>query len=95
MYRAYWEKKLKSGPPHPDFSRGFEAEIADSAKNNTTQRIVAETPMALLYKKDFKKLPQWDFEDVYSEDTQNRRPVSMLRQAILKQSNVLTLCEPA
>ncbi|CAI5658443.1 unnamed protein product [Oreochromis niloticus] len=30
--------------------------------------------MALLYKKDFKKLPQWDFEDVYSEDTQHRRP---------------------
>ncbi|CAI5658456.1 unnamed protein product [Oreochromis niloticus] len=73
-YRAYWKRKLKSGPPHPDFSRRLEAKIADSAKNNTTQRIVAETPMALLYKKDFKKLPQWDFEDVYSEDTQHRRP---------------------
>uniref|UniRef100_A0A3P8RDR1 alpha-N-acetylgalactosaminide alpha-2,6-sialyltransferase n=1 Tax=Astatotilapia calliptera TaxID=8154 RepID=A0A3P8RDR1_ASTCA len=73
-YRAYWERKLKSGPPHPDFSRRLEAKIADSAKNNTTQRIVAETPMALLYKKDFKKLPQWDFEDVYSKDTQHRRP---------------------
>lgn len=82
-YRAYWERKLKSGPPHPDFEAEI-AEIADSAKNNTIQRIVAETPMALLYKKDFKKLPRWDFEDVYSKDTQHRRPVSMLRQDIVK-----------
>ncbi|XP_024659309.2 alpha-N-acetylgalactosaminide alpha-2,6-sialyltransferase 1 isoform X1 [Maylandia zebra] len=72
-YRVYWERKLKSGPPHPDFEAEI-AEIADSAKNNTIQCIVAETPMALLYKKDFKKLPRWDFEDVYSKDTQHRRP---------------------
>ncbi|XP_019211102.2 LOW QUALITY PROTEIN: alpha-N-acetylgalactosaminide alpha-2,6-sialyltransferase 1 [Oreochromis niloticus] len=28
--------------------------------------------MALIYKKDFKKLPRWDFEDVYNQDAQAR-----------------------
>uniref|UniRef100_A0A668UI64 alpha-N-acetylgalactosaminide alpha-2,6-sialyltransferase n=1 Tax=Oreochromis aureus TaxID=47969 RepID=A0A668UI64_OREAU len=28
-----------------------------------------ETPMPLLYKKDFKKLPMWAFEDAYNQDT--------------------------
>uniref|UniRef100_UPI003AAAE3F1 alpha-N-acetylgalactosaminide alpha-2,6-sialyltransferase 1-like n=1 Tax=Centroberyx gerrardi TaxID=166262 RepID=UPI003AAAE3F1 len=32
-----------------------------------------ETPMPILFKKDFKKLPQWDFEDVYTQDAQPRQ----------------------
>ncbi|XP_039472721.1 alpha-N-acetylgalactosaminide alpha-2,6-sialyltransferase 1-like [Oreochromis aureus] len=31
-----------------------------------------ETPMPLLYKKDFKKLPMWAFEDAYNQDAQPR-----------------------
>ncbi|XP_030611135.1 alpha-N-acetylgalactosaminide alpha-2,6-sialyltransferase 1-like [Archocentrus centrarchus] len=53
--------------------------MADSAKNNTevkpkssTHGAVAETPMPLLYIKDFQKLPHWDFEDVYNQDAPPR-----------------------
>ncbi|XP_056222942.1 alpha-N-acetylgalactosaminide alpha-2,6-sialyltransferase 1-like isoform X2 [Seriola aureovittata] len=34
---------------------------------------VAETPMPVLSKKSFKKLPQWDFEDVYNQDAPPRQ----------------------
>lgn len=45
-----------------------------------TSTLAAETPMAVLVKKSFKKLPQWDFEDVYNQDAPPRHSVSMLRQ---------------
>ena len=35
----------------------------------------SETLMPLLHKKDFRKLPQWDFEDVYSRSDQPRQMV--------------------
>lgn len=38
---------------------------------------VPETPMPPLSKKDFEKLPQWDFEDVYNQDAPPRQTVSM------------------
>uniref|UniRef100_A0A4W6DSP1 alpha-N-acetylgalactosaminide alpha-2,6-sialyltransferase n=1 Tax=Lates calcarifer TaxID=8187 RepID=A0A4W6DSP1_LATCA len=34
---------------------------------------VPETPMPPLSKKDFEKLPQWDFEDVYNQDAPPRQ----------------------
>ncbi|XP_047466088.1 alpha-N-acetylgalactosaminide alpha-2,6-sialyltransferase 1-like isoform X3 [Mugil cephalus] len=34
----------------------------------STNAPAAETPMPILYKKSFKKLPKWDFEDVYNQD---------------------------
>ncbi|XP_047464321.1 alpha-N-acetylgalactosaminide alpha-2,6-sialyltransferase 1-like [Mugil cephalus] len=34
----------------------------------STNAAAAETPMPVLYKKSFKKLPKWDFEDVYNQD---------------------------
>ncbi|XP_039472229.1 alpha-N-acetylgalactosaminide alpha-2,6-sialyltransferase 1-like isoform X2 [Oreochromis aureus] len=33
---------------------------------------VAETPMPLLYRGNFTKLPQWDFDDVYNQDAPPR-----------------------
>ncbi|KAF7668171.1 hypothetical protein LDENG_00027190 [Lucifuga dentata] len=33
---------------------------------------VGETPIPILFKKDFQKLPQWDFNDVYYPDAQPR-----------------------
>lgn len=34
------------------------------------------TPMQILHKKNFTKLPVWDFEDVYLQDPDARKPVS-------------------
>ncbi|XP_036428273.1 alpha-N-acetylgalactosaminide alpha-2,6-sialyltransferase 1-like [Colossoma macropomum] len=33
------------------------------------------TTLPVLYKKDFKKLPEWDFEDVYTRNNEERHPV--------------------
>ncbi|XP_071760416.1 alpha-N-acetylgalactosaminide alpha-2,6-sialyltransferase 1-like [Centroberyx gerrardi] len=44
-------------------------------RDSTTHAVgsLKETPMPILFKKDFKKLPQWDFEDVYAQDSQPRQ----------------------
>ncbi|XP_054455504.1 alpha-N-acetylgalactosaminide alpha-2,6-sialyltransferase 1-like, partial [Anoplopoma fimbria] len=34
---------------------------------------VAETPMPVLSRKSFKKLPEWDFEDIYNQDAPPRQ----------------------
>lgn len=39
---------------------------------------VCETPIPIIFKKDFKKMPQWDFEDVYNQDANPRQTVSVL-----------------
>jgi len=41
---------------------------------------VPETPIPILSRQSFKKLPQWDFEDVYNQDASPRPTVSMLGQ---------------
>lgn len=33
------------------------------------------TPIPVLYKKNFTKLPEWDFEDVYMQSSEVPRPV--------------------
>ncbi|XP_059181251.1 alpha-N-acetylgalactosaminide alpha-2,6-sialyltransferase 1-like [Centropristis striata] len=33
-----------------------------------TKLAVPETPMPILYRKNYTKLPQWDFDDVYNQD---------------------------
>ncbi|XP_034069851.1 alpha-N-acetylgalactosaminide alpha-2,6-sialyltransferase 1-like [Gymnodraco acuticeps] len=35
--------------------------------------VVAETPMPVLIKSSFKKLPEWDFEDIYNQDAPPRQ----------------------
>ncbi|XP_045925740.1 alpha-N-acetylgalactosaminide alpha-2,6-sialyltransferase 1-like [Micropterus dolomieu] len=39
----------------------------------STRGAVAETPMPILSRNSFKKLPQWDFEDVYNQDAPRRQ----------------------
>lgn len=41
-----------------------------------TERELNITPIPVFYKKNFTKLPVWDFEDVYLQDSQPRKPVS-------------------
>ncbi|XP_077359383.1 alpha-N-acetylgalactosaminide alpha-2,6-sialyltransferase 1-like [Festucalex cinctus] len=37
-------------------------------ENISTRAAVPETPMPILFEKNFSKLPVWDFEDVYNQD---------------------------
>ncbi|KAK7134651.1 hypothetical protein R3I93_017931 [Phoxinus phoxinus] len=41
---------------------------------HSAEREVNITPIPVLYKKNFTKLPVWDFEDVYLRDHQARKP---------------------
>lgn len=45
--------------------------------NTTTP--APETPIPIILKKLFNKLPQWDFEDIYNQDAPPRPTVSALR----------------
>ncbi|KAM9716396.1 alpha-N-acetylgalactosaminide alpha-2,6-sialyltransferase 1.1 [Menidia menidia] len=40
--------------------------------NSFTSARVPETPIPILYKKNFTKLPRWDFEDIYNQDAPPR-----------------------
>lgn len=81
-----WPKaslEKKPGPQHSGFVIQEKAKTTVSAKSNTvtkpkssTHKVVAETPMPLIYKKDFKKAPVWDFDDVYNQDAPPRPTVS-------------------
>ncbi|KAI2658489.1 Alpha-N-acetylgalactosaminide alpha-2,6-sialyltransferase 1 [Labeo rohita] len=39
-----------------------------------TEKEVSTTPIPILYKNNFTKLPEWDFEDVYLRNSEARRP---------------------
>ncbi|XP_056433181.1 alpha-N-acetylgalactosaminide alpha-2,6-sialyltransferase 1.1 isoform X1 [Gadus chalcogrammus] len=47
----------------------------------------SETLMPLLQKKDFRKLPQWDFEDVYSRSDQPRQMTCSLSLRMSEDAN--------
>lgn len=51
---------------------------ADTTRKATDSVAVAETIVPILSEKSFDRLPQWDFEDVYSQDAPPRHTVSML-----------------
>ncbi|XP_044033759.1 alpha-N-acetylgalactosaminide alpha-2,6-sialyltransferase 2-like isoform X2 [Siniperca chuatsi] len=84
-YIELWVKKGNSTHPPAVFTTTHKAKIADSTKTNqvtklktdqmraSTHGAVAETPIPVLLKKSFKKLPQWDFEDVYNQDAPPRQ----------------------
>lgn len=54
--------------------------LSPGNKTTLTPHIPRENPVDsnpdLLHKKDFQKLPQWDFEDVYTRNDQPRQIVS-------------------
>lgn len=80
---TFWDEKGIS-------SNTTQAKIADSMKTKSVTKLktdqmkasargaVAETPMPVLSRKSFNKLPQWDFEDVYNQDAPPRPTVRML-----------------
>lgn len=86
--RVFWNIKGNSTPPHVVTT----SNVVASTKTNpvtkqTTDKMgsatpgtVAETPMPPLSRKNFTKLPQWDFEDVYNQDAPPWQMVSMLWQ---------------
>lgn len=86
----FWEKKGNSTPLPVVFNTSYTAKIAESMTTNPVIKTdlnkistplhggEAETPMPVLYKKSFNKLPRWDFEDVYNQDAPPRHTVSML-----------------
>lgn len=43
----------------------------------STEQEIKITPIPVLYKKNFTKLPVWDFEDVYLQNNEARKPVSL------------------
>ncbi|XP_049614157.1 alpha-N-acetylgalactosaminide alpha-2,6-sialyltransferase 2 [Syngnathus scovelli] len=43
-------------------------EVEQETENASTPGIDPETPIPILYKTNFSKLPIWDFEDVYNQD---------------------------
>ncbi|XP_029954069.1 alpha-N-acetylgalactosaminide alpha-2,6-sialyltransferase 1-like [Salarias fasciatus] len=55
-------------------SRAAEGEgsVENDLKGNLKQRVTAETPIPIIFRKSFNKLPQWDFEDTYNQDAPPR-----------------------
>lgn len=48
----------------------------------------AETPIPVISRKSFTKLPQWDFEDYYNLDAPPRLTVSMLKQDMAEMAHM-------
>ncbi|XP_030610101.1 alpha-N-acetylgalactosaminide alpha-2,6-sialyltransferase 2-like [Archocentrus centrarchus] len=74
-----WGKKGETSGAPSVFTEASKAKIVDSTKINpvtepksSTHGAVTETPMPLLYKTNFTKLPQWNFDDVYNQDAPPR-----------------------
>lgn len=81
----FWKEKGNSAPPPAALSTTYTAKMAelktDPIKTSRSfHDSEAETPMPVLYKKSFKRFPQWDFEDVYNQDSPPRKTVRMLFQ---------------
>ncbi|KAM7370586.1 hypothetical protein PAMP_010118 [Pampus punctatissimus] len=76
------DKKGKSALPPAMFTITHKAKITDSVANpltkfkterTSTHAAVAETPMPILKRSAFKKLPKWDFDDKYNQDAPPRQ----------------------
>ncbi|XP_035001405.2 alpha-N-acetylgalactosaminide alpha-2,6-sialyltransferase 1 [Hippoglossus stenolepis] len=53
-------------------SAGALTKVQTGRRKTSAQGAEAETPIPVLSKKSFTKLPQWDFEDVYNQDAPAR-----------------------
>uniref|UniRef100_A0A3Q0QWF5 alpha-N-acetylgalactosaminide alpha-2,6-sialyltransferase n=1 Tax=Amphilophus citrinellus TaxID=61819 RepID=A0A3Q0QWF5_AMPCI len=76
-YIKLWGNKENASVPSSLYTAASKAKIVDSTKMNpvtkpSTPGAVVETPMPLLYRKNYTKLPQWDFDDVYNQDAPPR-----------------------
>lgn len=59
-------------------AKTVQTKVADTTRKVTDSVAVAETIVPILSETSFNRLPQWDFEDFYSQDAPPRHTVSML-----------------
>uniref|UniRef100_A0A8P4GGT8 alpha-N-acetylgalactosaminide alpha-2,6-sialyltransferase n=1 Tax=Dicentrarchus labrax TaxID=13489 RepID=A0A8P4GGT8_DICLA len=81
----YWDIIRNSTSPPPVFTTSHKPKTADATKTVTVTKLkpdritattsapVVETPMPILSRNSFKRLPQWDFEEVYNQDAPPRQ----------------------
>ncbi|XP_063750232.1 alpha-N-acetylgalactosaminide alpha-2,6-sialyltransferase 1-like isoform X3 [Eleginops maclovinus] len=58
---------------HPDYTKKKNVTEMKNDQMGPTRGAVAETPMPVLLKSSYKKLPEWDFEDIYNQDAPPRQ----------------------
>ncbi|XP_063749157.1 alpha-N-acetylgalactosaminide alpha-2,6-sialyltransferase 1-like isoform X1 [Eleginops maclovinus] len=58
---------------HPDYTNKKKVTEIKNDQMGPTRGAVAETPMPVLLKSSYKKLPEWDFEDIYNQDAPPRQ----------------------
>uniref|UniRef100_A0A3B3IE04 alpha-N-acetylgalactosaminide alpha-2,6-sialyltransferase n=1 Tax=Oryzias latipes TaxID=8090 RepID=A0A3B3IE04_ORYLA len=72
-----WQKKSTTSSRHV-FTTASQAKTASKSSSgmlNVVKKTMppqTETPIPIIYRKSFSKLPQWDFEDAYNQDTPPR-----------------------
>uniref|UniRef100_A0A668AJ34 alpha-N-acetylgalactosaminide alpha-2,6-sialyltransferase n=1 Tax=Myripristis murdjan TaxID=586833 RepID=A0A668AJ34_9TELE len=64
---VFWGKIDSVTSPSPSVSNAM---TTDLTTQPTTERPLRQTVMPMLFRKDFKKMPRWDFDDVYIQDAQ-------------------------
>ncbi|KAF3853804.1 hypothetical protein F7725_014492 [Dissostichus mawsoni] len=57
----------------PDYIQTNPGKELKNDQNGPIRGVVAETPMPVLIKSSFKKLPEWDFDDIYNQDAPTRQ----------------------
>lgn len=70
------EGNTTTSPPVFNTTRAHSVTTITATKNVSTSRRVDETPMPVLFRKSYKKLPVWDFDDEYHQDAAPRQTVS-------------------
>ncbi|KAM4525196.1 alpha-N-acetylgalactosaminide alpha-2,6-sialyltransferase 1-like isoform 2-T2 [Odontesthes bonariensis] len=77
----FWQEERNLTPPHalfisahlPKINETTQSSSVTKPKRDQTMSSVPETPIPVLSRESFKKLPQWDFEDVYNQDASPRQ----------------------
>ncbi|XP_070782960.1 alpha-N-acetylgalactosaminide alpha-2,6-sialyltransferase 1.1 [Enoplosus armatus] len=74
-YMTLWNKQRNKTLPPAVINNKAEKSDSTKTKQESEQisAAVAETPMPILFRKSYKKLPQWDFEEVYNQDAPPRQ----------------------
>lgn len=71
---SYTSRHAPNAPPETVIDP-IKSEPAEKTTQGSPQR---ETLLPILHRKDYNKLPQWDFDDVYIQDAQPNQRVSRL-----------------
>ncbi|XP_010782226.1 alpha-N-acetylgalactosaminide alpha-2,6-sialyltransferase 1-like [Notothenia coriiceps] len=57
----------------PDYIQTNPGKDLKNDQTGPIRAVVAETPMPVLIRSSFKKVPEWDFEDIYNQDAPPRQ----------------------